>query len=73
MDYREVIADFLHLLKPVARKDNGVALGAALEQSVAEHLGIDGVEAAEGLIQEHKVGFVQDGCQHLHFLLVAFG
>ena len=49
----DVVAQLLNLLQAVAGEDDGAALGASLEQSVAQDFGVDGVEAGERLVEKH--------------------
>ena len=54
-------------------EEDGPPLVAQLEHDVFEEVGVDGVEAAEGFVEDEQVRVVQQRADKLHFLLHPFG
>ncbi len=72
IDERNVVAHLFHALHVVGREDDGVALIAQVEDFLFQQLGVHGVEAREGFVEDEQRGAVEQGDDELHFLLHAF-
>ena len=68
VDERDVLAELLHAAHVVGAQHHGGALVAQPQDLPADQFGIDGVEAAEGLIEDQQLGPVQHGGDELHLL-----
>src|SRR6185437_1316388 len=73
IDKCDGVAEFLHLIHAVRGEEHSAALCADLYQRAHEQLGIDRVEAAEGLVHNDKLGLMQQRCDELNLLLHALG
>src|ERR1700733_6715225 len=73
MDEGDLIAELLDLVHTAGGEEDGLALVAELDQGVHEERGIDGIEAAEGLVHDDKLRFVEERCDELDLLLHALG
>ncbi len=54
-------------------KRTAAALFAEVDERVHEERGVDGIEAAEGLVHDDELGLVQQGGDELDLLLHALG
>ena len=54
-------------------EDDGVALVAQFKDFAFQQVGIDGVEAREGFVEDEEGRFVEDGDDELHLLLHTLG
>lgn len=73
MDHEDAVAELLGLVHRVRGEDDGAAAGVLLVDEVAHQAAIDGVEAAEDLVENQQVRLVDDGGDELHLLLHALG
>jgi len=69
----DVVAQLLDLLHAVGGKQDGSVVAPQLQDDVAQEVGVDGVEAAKGLVEDEERRVVQQGRNELHLLLHAFG
>ncbi len=72
-DEGDCITYFLDLIHAVGAEEDGLALLAEVDESVHEKSGVDGVEAAEGLVHDDEVGLMKECGDELNLLLHAFG
>src|SRR6266481_3286697 len=72
-DEGDGVADFFDLIHAVGAEEDRLALLAKVDEGVHEKRGVDGVEAAEGLVHDDEVGLVQESGDELDLLLHAFG
>src|SRR6266576_3504379 len=70
-DDTQPVANLLRMLHDVRRKQHGLAATAELQDGLAQHLRIHGIETGERLVENDQVGIVQDGGDELHLLLHA--
>ena len=69
----DVVTEFLDALHVVRREDEGCPLGFELEDLPLAELGIDGVKATEGFVEDEELGFVKHRRDELNLLLHPFG
>ncbi len=67
----DVVAELLHLLHAVGGKQDRAVVAAQLQDDVAQEVGVDGVEAAEGLVENEEGRVVQQRRNELNLLLHA--
>ena len=72
-DEGDVVAEFFDALHVVGGEDDGVAGVAEFEDFALEEVGVEGVEAREGFVENEQGRAVHHGGDELHFLLHAFG
>src|SRR5258706_6436389 len=58
-DEGDGVADFFDLIHAVGAEEDGLALLAQVDEGVHEERGVDGIEAAEGLVHDDKVWLVE--------------
>ena len=68
-----VRADFLEEVEEMRAEDDGGALTGAAEDGILHATDAEGVEAGEGLVEEHDPGAVQESAGDGEFLLHAAG
>ena len=73
VDKGDVVAQLLGRGHVVGGEDDGGALRFKAQDFALEDVGIDGVEAAERLVEDEQLRLVQHGDDELHLLLHAFG
>src|ERR1700761_2387970 len=73
IDERDRVAELLDLVHAMCGEKNGAALRAEIDERAHEQLGVDGVEAAEGLVHDDELGLVQQCSDELNLLLHALG
>lgn len=69
----DFIAQTFNVLHAVGGKYNGRAFLFEIQNDIAYQIGIDGVKAAEGLIENEQFGAVNDRAKELQLLGHAFG
>src|SRR4030095_2660330 len=62
------VAELFGLLHAVRAEDDRAALALHVEDDVAHRVAVDGVEAAEGFVEDHELGLVDDRAEHLDLL-----
>ncbi len=72
-DEGDGVADFFDLVHAVGAEEDGLALLAEVDEGVHEEGGVDGIEAAEGLVHDDEVGVVEQSGDELDLLLHALG
>lgn len=72
-DEGDVVAEFFDALHVVGGEDDGVTGVAEFENFALEEVGVEGVEAREGFVENEQGRAVHHGGDELHFLLHAFG
>src|SRR5882757_5795231 len=72
-DEGDGVADFFDLVHAVGAEEDGLALLAEVDEGVHQEGGVDGIEAAEGLVHDDEVGLVEERGDELDLLLHAFG
>ena len=72
-DEGDGVADLFDLIHAVGAEEDGLALLAEVDEGVHEERGVDGIEAAEGLVHDDEVGLVEQGGDELDLLLHALG
>lgn len=72
-DEGDVVAEFFDALHVVGGEDDGVTGIAEFEDFALEEVGVEGVEAREGFVENEQGRAVHDGGDELHLLLHAFG
>src|SRR5580698_10633891 len=73
VDEADVVAELFDLIHAMGGEEDGAALLAEVDEGVLEERGVDGIEAAEGLVHDDEVGFVKECSDELNLLLHAFG
>src|SRR5271170_2718354 len=73
MDEADAVADLFDLIHSVGGEEDGAALFAEVDESVHEQNGVDGIEAAEGLVHDDELGLVQESGDELDLLLHTLG
>src|SRR5207248_3160139 len=63
------VAQPLGVVHEVRAEDHRLAAALQLDDGVLERLCVDGIEAAERLVEDHEVGIVQQRADELHLLL----
>ena len=71
VDECDLVANLLHRGHVVRRENQRSPLGLEAEHFALELLGIDGVEAAKGFVEDEQCGPMHDGDDELHLLLHA--
>ena len=72
-DDADEIAQLFGLVHVVGAEDNGPPLLSHLENGVAQHFLVDGIQPGAWLIQDQQLGLVNHRGNELHFLLHALG
>src|SRR5438477_2828141 len=72
-DEGDSVADFFDLIHAVGAEEDGLALLAEVNEGIHQKRGVDGIEAAEGLVHDDEVGLVEEGGDELDLLLHALG
>src|SRR5438105_5796682 len=73
VDEQNGVAHALHLLHLVGGKQDALAGSAKFENDIFEDFGIHRIEAAEGLVHDDEIGFMQQRGRELDLLLHALG
>ena len=73
IDKGDGVAEFFDLVHAVGGEEDGFALFAEVDERVHEEDGVDGIEAAEGLVHDDELGLVQECRDELDLLLHALG
>ncbi len=73
MDEADGVAELFDLIHAVGGEEDGAALLAQIDEGVHEERGVDGVEAAEGLVHDDELGLVKERGNELDLLLHALG
>src|SRR5690554_7520527 len=69
VDQGNVVAELFDRRHIVGGENDGASFFLQFQNFFFQQVGIDGIEAAEGLIKDEQFGFVQNGYNKLHFLL----
>ena len=67
-DEGDGVADFFDLIHAVGAEEDSLALPAEVNERVHEKRGVDGIEAGERFVENHELGIMRDGREHLDFL-----
>ena len=73
VDEADGVAHLFDLVHAVGGEEDGAALFAEVDEGVHEEGGVDGIEAAEGLVHDDELGLVEQGGDELDLLLHALG
>ena len=73
VDKGDGVAEFFDLVHAVGGEEDRFTLLAEVDERVHEEDGVDGIEAAEGLVHDDELGLVQERCDELDLLLHALG
>src|SRR3989441_636717 len=72
-DDAEPVTELFRMLHDVGGEEDGLAAPPVVDDGIAEHLRVHGIESRERFIENDEIGIVQDGGNELHLLLHAFG
>ncbi len=73
VDEADGVAHLFDLIHAVGGEEDGSSLLAEVDEGVDEQAGVDGIEAAEGLVHDDELGLVQQGGNELDLLLHSLG
>src|SRR5215472_15857415 len=73
VDQTDGIAQLLHLVHLVRRKQDSFSLSFQVEQDILQQQGVDRIETTERFIHDDEIRIVQQGSDKLNLLLHAFG
>src|SRR5579871_4669418 len=73
VDETDGVAELLNLIHAVSGEENAAALFAEVDECVHQECGVDGIEAAEGLVHDDEFWLVQQRSDELDLLLHALG
>ena len=73
VDEADVVAELFDLIHSMGGEEDGAALLAEIDEGVHEEDGVDGIEAAEGLVHDDEFGLVEKRGDELNLLLHALG
>ena len=72
VDQDDLVADLLDLFHTMGTEYDRAAVAGQLVDFVLDEIGVDGIETAEGFVEDDESGLVQDGGDELQFLTHAF-